>query len=258
MKTDRAISREQPDALTGASAYQGPAMVLYGASDIVADGTEIVRSRFPQAIQVTLQGSGHVHWLQNPAYRTAGTGAAMRERPATVCNAFISPATQAALWGAVLAGRPWWRARQLAAGSGAAGDAGGVPAAGTDSGARPVLLLPLRPAEYRQRREVGPGQGDAADADIDRDPALPGPVDVPQVEQQGELIHDERQAAAIADRARGVTAVPLLAADGDHAGAGQHADSPHVVMQVLAADADVAARPLPARMLQVSPRSRQR
>ena len=31
-------------------------MVLYGASDIFADGTEIVRSRFPQAIQVTLQG----------------------------------------------------------------------------------------------------------------------------------------------------------------------------------------------------------
>jgi hypothetical protein len=42
-------------------------MVLYGASDIFADGTEIVRSRFPQAIQVTLQGSGHVHWLQNPS-----------------------------------------------------------------------------------------------------------------------------------------------------------------------------------------------
>jgi hypothetical protein len=47
MKTDRAISREQPDALTGASAYQGPTMVLYGSSDIFADGTEIVRSRFP-------------------------------------------------------------------------------------------------------------------------------------------------------------------------------------------------------------------
>ncbi len=67
MKTDRAISREQPDALTGASSYQGPAIVLYGASDIFADGTEIVRSRFPQAIQVTLQDSGHVHWLQNPS-----------------------------------------------------------------------------------------------------------------------------------------------------------------------------------------------
>jgi hypothetical protein len=49
---------------------------------------------------------------------------------------------------------------------------------------------------------------------------------------------------AVAARDRGVTAVPLLAADGDHAGAGQHADSPHVVMQMLATDADVAARPL--------------
>ena len=85
-------------------------------------------------------------------------------------------------------------------------------------------------------------QGDAADADIDRDPALPGPADLPQAGQQGELIHDERQAAAGADRGRGVTAVPFLAADGDHADAGQHADSPYVVMQMLAADADGAVR----------------
>jgi proline iminopeptidase len=67
IKTDRAISREQPDALKGASSYEGPALVLYGAADIFADGTEIVRSRFPHAIQVTLQDSGHVHWLQNPS-----------------------------------------------------------------------------------------------------------------------------------------------------------------------------------------------
>jgi len=67
IKTDRAISREHPDVLTGASSYQGPALVLYGASDIFGDGTEIVRSRFPHATQVTLQDSGHVHWLQNPS-----------------------------------------------------------------------------------------------------------------------------------------------------------------------------------------------
>lgn len=47
--------------------YEGPALVLYGASDIFADDTQIVRSRFPHAIQVTLKGSGHVHWLQNPS-----------------------------------------------------------------------------------------------------------------------------------------------------------------------------------------------
>jgi pimeloyl-ACP methyl ester carboxylesterase len=75
IKTDRAISREHPDALKGASAYEGPALVLYGASDIFADGTQIVRSRFPHAIQVTLPGSGHVHWLQNPS----GYADALRE-----------------------------------------------------------------------------------------------------------------------------------------------------------------------------------
>jgi pimeloyl-ACP methyl ester carboxylesterase len=66
IKTDRAISREHPDVLKGASSYEGPALVLYGACDIFADGTQIVRSWFPHTIQVTLQDSGHVHWLQNP------------------------------------------------------------------------------------------------------------------------------------------------------------------------------------------------
>jgi pimeloyl-ACP methyl ester carboxylesterase len=75
IKTDRAISREHPDAIEGASSYEGPALVLYGASDIFADGTQIVRSRFPHAIQVTLQDSGHVHWLQNPS----GYADALRE-----------------------------------------------------------------------------------------------------------------------------------------------------------------------------------
>lgn len=42
-------------------------LVLYGEYDIFQDGIEIVRSRFPRADQVTLENSGHVHWLQNPA-----------------------------------------------------------------------------------------------------------------------------------------------------------------------------------------------
>ena len=67
IKTDRAISRGHPDTLNAASNYQGPALVLYGASDIFGDGTAIVRGRFPHAVQVTLEGSGHVHWLQNPS-----------------------------------------------------------------------------------------------------------------------------------------------------------------------------------------------
>ena len=41
IKTDRAVSREQPDALEGLSGYVGPVLVLYGAYDIFgAAGTE--------------------------------------------------------------------------------------------------------------------------------------------------------------------------------------------------------------------------
>jgi proline iminopeptidase len=73
IKTDRAVSKEQPDAIEGVSGYEGPALVLYGAYDIFsAAATEIVRSRLPRAVQVTLEGSGHLHWLQNPsAYANA-------------------------------------------------------------------------------------------------------------------------------------------------------------------------------------------
>jgi proline iminopeptidase len=67
MKTDRAISSERAEALAGASSYGGPALVLYGAFDIFEDGSQIVRNRFPRAVQVTLENSGHVHWLQNPS-----------------------------------------------------------------------------------------------------------------------------------------------------------------------------------------------
>jgi len=67
MKTDRAISKERPDALAGASSFEGPTLVLYGAFDIFEDGAQVVRNRFPRATQVTLQNSGHVHWLQNPS-----------------------------------------------------------------------------------------------------------------------------------------------------------------------------------------------
>ncbi len=65
IKTDRAISKERAETLRGVSSYEGPVLVLYGAFDIFGDGAGIVRRRFPQAIQVTLQDSGHLHWLQN-------------------------------------------------------------------------------------------------------------------------------------------------------------------------------------------------
>ena len=54
IKTDRAVSREQPDALERVSGYQGPVLVLYGAYDIFGvAATEIVRRRFPRAVQMT-------------------------------------------------------------------------------------------------------------------------------------------------------------------------------------------------------------
>lgn len=72
LRTDRAVSREDPDVLSGLSAYAGPAMVLYGEQDIFGTSSDIVRRRLPRALQVTLHGSGHLHWLQGePGYRDA-------------------------------------------------------------------------------------------------------------------------------------------------------------------------------------------
>jgi pimeloyl-ACP methyl ester carboxylesterase len=70
--TDRAVSGEDPAVLDGLAAYAGPVMVLYGKHDIFGASTDVVRRRFPQAAQVTLEDSGHLHWLQNRAgYRQA-------------------------------------------------------------------------------------------------------------------------------------------------------------------------------------------
>jgi proline iminopeptidase len=68
IKTDRAVSRQQPGTLERASGYRGPVLVLYGAHDIFgAAAADTVRRRFPRATQITLEDSGHLHWLQNPA-----------------------------------------------------------------------------------------------------------------------------------------------------------------------------------------------
>jgi proline iminopeptidase len=67
LRTDRALSRAEPGSLAGLSAYAGPTLVLYGEDDIFGAAETIVRSRFPEATQVTLGGSGHLHWLQNRA-----------------------------------------------------------------------------------------------------------------------------------------------------------------------------------------------
>ena len=90
IRTDRAISKERQDVLAGATSYEGPVLVLYGAFDIFEDGSEIVRDRFPRARQVTLEHSGHVHWLDNPSgyaavlidfYRQASRSTDSQERP---------------------------------------------------------------------------------------------------------------------------------------------------------------------------------
>lgn len=75
MKTDRALSRANQNVLEGLSEYAGPVIVIYGAYDIFDQSINIVRKRFPEAVQVTLKDSGHVHWLQNPT----GYAKALRE-----------------------------------------------------------------------------------------------------------------------------------------------------------------------------------
>lgn len=85
LRTDRAISREDPSVLSGLPAYAGPAMVIYGEHDIFGTSTDIVRCRLPHAQQITLRGSGHLHWLQDePGYR-----AALRCFYATHCGAIV-------------------------------------------------------------------------------------------------------------------------------------------------------------------------
>jgi proline iminopeptidase len=66
IRTDRAVSRQDPALLNGLTAYAGPVMIVYGEHDIFGTSADIVRRRLPRALQVTLKDSGHLHWLQNP------------------------------------------------------------------------------------------------------------------------------------------------------------------------------------------------
>ena len=79
MRTDRELSRADPGTLDALGAFPGPVLVLFGEDDIFGASETTVRRRFPKAIQVTLRGSGHLHWLQNQA----GYRAAVREFYAT-------------------------------------------------------------------------------------------------------------------------------------------------------------------------------
>src|SRR5580700_11679792 len=98
--------------------------------------------------------------------------------------------------------------------------------------------------EQGQGGEVGAGQGAGADTEVDRDPALLGPVDVLKVQEQRELIDDEGQPGAVGQGHGRVPTAGVLAVDGDGADAADHADAPHVVVQVRAADAQVTERAL--------------
>jgi proline iminopeptidase len=66
VRTGRALSRANPALLENLPDLEAPVMVLYGEHDIFGPASDVVRMRFPQAKQVTLQGSGHLHWLDNP------------------------------------------------------------------------------------------------------------------------------------------------------------------------------------------------
>lgn len=74
LRTDRAITREDPNVLRGLSAQTCPVMVVYGEHDIFGTSADIVRHRLPHALQVTLHGSGHLHWLQGECRASPLTG----------------------------------------------------------------------------------------------------------------------------------------------------------------------------------------
>jgi pimeloyl-ACP methyl ester carboxylesterase len=85
IRTDRALSRAATGALASLSSFSRPVLVLYGEDDIFGSSEAIVQRRFPAATQVTLGGSGHLHWLQNPAaYRESLRSFYAPGRPLTV------------------------------------------------------------------------------------------------------------------------------------------------------------------------------
>lgn len=72
LRTDKAVSREQPALLENLRGFDAPALVLYGEHDIFGPAAETVRRRLPAAMHITLDRSGHLHWLDNPSgYRDA-------------------------------------------------------------------------------------------------------------------------------------------------------------------------------------------
>jgi hypothetical protein len=98
-----------------------------------------------------------------------------------------------------------------------------------------------RPAPERRRAEVGAEHREHPERDVDADPALARPVHVPQVEQQGELVDDERRADPVRQTEPGVVAGRV---DDERRQPDRHQqpDPPDVMVQVRAADGQVAER----------------
>ncbi|WP_205523183.1 hypothetical protein [Streptomyces sp. RLB3-17] len=88
--------------------------------------------------------------------------------------------------------------------------------------------------------EVGAERGKYAEGDVDAEPSLPGPVDVLQVQQQGELVGDQGGSGAVGGGDRGMANSAFVTAYGDQPDAREGGDAEVVVMQVLPAGRDVA------------------
>jgi very-short-patch-repair endonuclease len=96
-------------------------------------------------------------------------------------------------------------------------DPGATLAIALGSGAPATGDLP----QHGERGEIAAGQGTSGDREVHGYPPLLSPVDVLEVEQQRELIHDQRKPRAIGDGRDRVTPQPLVATDRDRADPGE-------------------------------------
>ena len=109
--------------------------------------------------------------------------------------------------------------------------------------------------ERHARDDRGAG-GDEADRDVDALAAVGGPVDVLEVQQQGQLVDDHCVRGTERDRRRGVAPLLLGSAQADGSHRRQHRDADVVVVKVPAAQLiPPPAGPWPARIQWVSARS---
>jgi proline iminopeptidase len=63
--TERALAAADAHSLCGDDPAR-PTTVVYGDQDIFGSGADVVRQRFRSAVQRTIDGCGHLPWLQRP------------------------------------------------------------------------------------------------------------------------------------------------------------------------------------------------